>query len=32
MTKTKWAIDAAHSSVDFSVRHMMIANVKEVGS
>ena len=28
MTKTKWAIDAAHSSVDFSVRHMMIANVK----
>lgn len=28
MTKTKWAIDPAHSSVDFSVRHMMIANVK----
>ncbi|MCM3568927.1 YceI family protein [Neobacillus mesonae] len=28
MTKTKWAIDSAHSSVDFSVRHMMIANVK----
>jgi polyisoprenoid-binding protein YceI len=28
MTKTKWAIDAAHSSVDFSIRHMMIANVK----
>lgn len=28
MTKNKWAIDPAHSSVDFSVRHMMIANVK----
>ena len=28
MTKTTWALDAAHSSVDFSVRHMMIANVK----
>ncbi|RDU36849.1 hypothetical protein DRW41_09085 [Neobacillus piezotolerans] len=28
MTKAKWAIDPAHSSVDFSVRHMMIANVK----
>jgi len=28
MTKTKWAIDPVHSSVDFSVRHMMIANVK----
>ncbi|MDP4085879.1 MAG: YceI family protein [Bacillota bacterium] len=28
MTKTKWAIDTAHSSVDFSIRHMMIANVK----
>ncbi|MBS4216097.1 MULTISPECIES: YceI family protein [Neobacillus] len=28
MTKTKWALDPAHSSVDFSVRHMMIANVK----
>ncbi|ALC89562.1 hypothetical protein AM500_07020 [Bacillus sp. FJAT-18017] len=28
MTKVKWAIDPAHSSVDFSVRHMMIANVK----
>ncbi|MED4203976.1 YceI family protein [Neobacillus mesonae] len=28
MTNTKWALDAAHSSVDFSVRHMMIANVK----
>lgn len=28
MTKTKWAIDADHSSVDFSIRHMMISNVK----
>ncbi|OLS39906.1 YceI family protein [Bacillus sp. MRMR6] len=28
MTKTKWALDPSHSSVDFSVRHMMIANVK----
>ncbi|NRD80381.1 YceI family protein [Bacillus sp. BRMEA1] len=28
MTKSKWALDVAHSSVDFSVRHMMIANVK----
>lgn len=28
MTKTKWAIDPTHSSVDFSVRHMMFTNVK----
>jgi polyisoprenoid-binding protein YceI len=28
MTNTKWALDSTHSSVDFSVRHMMIANVK----
>ncbi|MGG1679121.1 YceI family protein [Neobacillus sp. NRS-1170] len=28
MTKSNWILDAAHSSVDFSVRHMMIANVK----
>ncbi|WP_075982732.1 YceI family protein [Bacillus massilinigeriensis] len=28
MTKTKWAVDPAHSSVDFSIKHMMIANVK----
>ncbi|MEW9051006.1 MAG: YceI family protein [Neobacillus sp.] len=28
MTITKWALDPSHSSVDFSVRHMMIANVK----
>ncbi|WP_059173665.1 YceI family protein [Bacillus sp. FJAT-27445] len=28
MVKTNWAIDPAHSGIDFSVRHMMIANVK----
>ncbi|MDQ0268472.1 YceI family protein [Cytobacillus purgationiresistens] len=28
MTKTKWALDSAHSSVDFAIKHMMIANVK----
>ncbi|MFT4414025.1 YceI family protein [Fredinandcohnia humi] len=28
MTKAKWAVDASHSSVDFSVKHMMIAKVK----
>ncbi|KAB2330244.1 YceI family protein [Cytobacillus depressus] len=28
MTKTKWALDQVHSSVDFSIKHMMIANVK----
>ncbi|GLB61271.1 YceI family protein [Cytobacillus sp. NCCP-133] len=28
MTKIKWAVDPAHSSVDFSIKHMMIANVK----
>lgn len=28
MTNTKWAIDPIHSSVDFSIKHMMIANVK----
>lgn len=28
MAKTKWALDASHSSVDFSVKHMMFANVK----
>ncbi|MGG0716026.1 YceI family protein [Robertmurraya massiliosenegalensis] len=28
MTKTKWALDTAHSGVDFSVKHMMFANVK----
>lgn len=28
MTKTKWVVDTAHSSVDFSIRHMMISKVK----
>ncbi|MFD1736821.1 YceI family protein [Bacillus salitolerans] len=28
MTVSKWALDKAHSSVDFSVRHMMISSVK----
>lgn len=28
MTKIKWAVDAAHSSIEFSIKHMMIANVK----
>lgn len=28
MTKTKWAIDPTHSSVEFSIRHMMFTNVK----
>lgn len=28
MAKAKWAVDATHSSVDFSVKHMMIAKVK----
>lgn len=28
MVKSKWMLDPAHSSVDFSVKHMMIANVK----
>ncbi|MCA1030911.1 YceI family protein [Bacillus timonensis] len=28
MTKTKWNVDSSHSSVDFAVKHMMIANVK----
>lgn len=30
MTKTKWAMDVAHSGIDFSVKHMMIAKVKGV--
>ncbi|WP_066056147.1 YceI family protein [Robertmurraya korlensis] len=25
MTKAKWAVDTAHSNVDFSIKHMMIA-------
>jgi len=28
MTKTKWAVDPTHSSVEFSIRHMMFTNVK----
>ena len=28
MAKTKWAVDTMHSSIDFSIRHMMIAKVK----
>jgi polyisoprenoid-binding protein YceI len=28
MANVKWAVDSAHSSVDFTVRHMMIAKVK----
>ena len=27
-SKTKWAIDQAHSEIDFKVRHLMIAHVK----
>jgi polyisoprenoid-binding protein YceI len=28
MAKAKWAVDASHSSIEFSVKHMMIAKVK----
>ncbi len=28
MAKSKWVLDASHSSVDFTIRHMMIAKVK----
>ncbi len=28
LTRTKWAIDTAHSEVGFKVRHMMISTVK----
>ncbi|MGZ9583288.1 YceI family protein [Paenibacillus marinisediminis] len=28
MNKSKWSVDPAHSSLDFSIRHMMVANVK----
>lgn len=28
MAKTKWVVDPTHSSVDFSIRHMMFTNVK----
>ncbi|WP_127578931.1 YceI family protein [Paenibacillus koleovorans] len=28
MSKANWVVDASHSSIDFSVKHMMIAKVK----
>jgi len=28
MSRQKWAVDAAHSSIDFSIKHMMVAKVK----
>jgi polyisoprenoid-binding protein YceI len=28
MTKANWAVDSAHSSIDFSIKHMMISKVK----
>jgi polyisoprenoid-binding protein YceI len=28
MSKVKWSVDPSHSSLDFSIRHMMIAKVK----
>lgn len=28
MAKSKWTVDPAHSSIDFSVRHMMISRVR----
>ena len=28
VTKTKWAVDPAHSEVTFKVKHLMISNVK----
>lgn len=28
MSKSKWLVDATHSSVDFTIKHMMIAKVK----
>lgn len=28
MSKVKWTVDPSHSSIDFSIRHMMIAKVK----
>lgn len=28
MTRANWAVDASHSEIGFSVRHMMIAKVK----
>jgi polyisoprenoid-binding protein YceI len=28
MTKQKWAVDAVHSSIDFSIKHLVIAKAK----
>ncbi|WP_163102496.1 YceI family protein [Peribacillus alkalitolerans] len=28
MGKNTWALDTTHSSIDFSIRHMMVSNVK----
>lgn len=28
MAKSKWTVDSTHSSIDFTIRHMMIAKVK----
>ncbi|OPA79382.1 hypothetical protein BVG16_09885 [Paenibacillus selenitireducens] len=28
MSNSKWAVDVAHSSIDFTIKHMMIAKVK----
>lgn len=28
MAKTKWTVDTAHSSIEFSLKHMMISRVK----
>ncbi len=28
MSKAKWVVDSTHSSIDFTVKHMMIAKVK----
>jgi polyisoprenoid-binding protein YceI len=28
MANSKWAVDPAHSSIDFTIRHMMISKVK----
>lgn len=28
MAKSKWAVDPAHSSIDFAIRHMMVSKVK----
>lgn len=28
MSKSKWVVDSSHSSIEFSIKHMMIAKVK----